>query len=148
MNNKAATAGSTVNIMAGTYQEELTMDVSGASGNYITFQPYNFSIPDGGCGGYTGVTCGGDQVLLDYGYLGTNTSQTPFFEISGNSYIRVQGLTFQNFTCSGPLQYGQVRIENGAELISNSDFTTSSLNFQEYRPALMGRPGSRPFEWE
>jgi hypothetical protein len=112
----SATAGSTVNIMAGIYQEELTMNVSGTSGNYITFQPYNFSVPAGGCGGYTVVACGGDQVILDYTYLGTNTSQTPLFEIGGKSYIRVQGLTFQNFTCFGPLQYG-VRIENGASYI-------------------------------
>src|SRR5438132_399158 len=74
-----ATPGSTVNIMAGTYQERLTLNVSGTPGNYITFQPYNFNVPAGGCGGYTGVTCGGDQVILDYTYLGTNTSTTPFF---------------------------------------------------------------------
>jgi ASPM-SPD-2-Hydin domain-containing protein/HYDIN/CFA65/VesB family protein/centrosomal CEP192-like protein/Ig-like domain-containing protein/Big-like domain-containing protein len=112
----SATAGSTVNIMAGIYQEELTMNVSGTSGNYITFQPYDFSVPAGGCAGYTGVACGGDQVILDYSYLGTNTSQTPLFEIGGKSYIRVQGLTFQNFACFGPLQWG-VRIENGASYI-------------------------------
>jgi hypothetical protein len=113
--NSAAT-GSTVNIMAGTYQERLTMDVSGTSGNYITFQPYNFSVPTGGCGGYTGVTCGGDQVILDYSYLGTNTSTTPFFLISGKSYIRVQGLTFQNFTCTGAMQQG-LRIDNGSSYV-------------------------------
>jgi hypothetical protein len=111
-----ATAGSTVNIMAGTYQEELTMNVSGTPGNYITFQPYNFSVPAGGCGGYTGVTCGGDQVILDYTYLGTNTSQTPLFEVDGQSYVRVQGLTFQNFTCTGKNQSG-LRIENGASYV-------------------------------
>ena len=66
----SATPGSTVNIMAGTYQERLTLNVSGTSGNYITFQPYNFSVPAGGCGGYTGVTCGGDQVILDYSVPG------------------------------------------------------------------------------
>ena len=112
----SATTGSTVNIMAGTYQERLTMDVSGSSGNYVTFQPYNFSVPTGGCGGYTGVTCGGDQVILDYGYLGTNTSTTPFFLISGKSYIRVQGLTFQNFTCTGAMQQG-LRIDNSSSFV-------------------------------
>ena len=111
-----ATPGSTVNIMAGTYQEEFTMDVSGSSGNYITFQPYNFSVPAGGCGGYTGVTCGGDQVIVDYSYLGTNTSSTPFFLISGKSYVRVQGLTFQNFTCTGAYQQG-LRIDNGSSFV-------------------------------
>jgi hypothetical protein len=112
----SATAGSTVNIMAGTYQERLTSNVSGTSGNYITFQPYNFSVPTGGCGGYTGVVCGGDQVILDYTYLGTNTSTTPFFLISGKSYIRVQGLTFQNFTCTGAMQQG-LRIDNGSSYV-------------------------------
>jgi hypothetical protein len=113
----SATTGSTVNIMAGTYQERLTMDVSGTSGNSITFQPYNFSVPTGGCGGYTGVTCGGDQVILDYSYLGTNTSTTPFFLISGKSYITVQGLTFQNFTCTGAMQQG-LRIDGNSQNIT------------------------------
>jgi hypothetical protein len=112
----SATPGSTVNIMAGTYQERLTMDVSGTSGSYITFQPYNFSVPAGDCGGYTGVACGGDQVILDYSYLGTNTSTTPLFLISGKSYIRVQGLTFQNFTCTGAMQQG-LRIDNGSSYV-------------------------------
>jgi len=112
----SATPGSTVNIMAGTYQERLTLNVSGTPGNYITFQPYNFNVPAGGCGGYTGVTCGGDQVILDYTYLGTNTSTTPFFLISGKSYIGVQGLTFQNFTCTGAMQQG-LRIDNGSSYV-------------------------------
>ena len=51
----SATAGSVVNIMAGTYHERLTLGVSGTAGNYITFQPNGFSVPSGGCGGYTGV---------------------------------------------------------------------------------------------
>src|SRR5205814_10179098 len=63
----SATAGSTVNIKAGTYHERLALNVSGTAGNYITFQPAGY---DGtGCGasiaanGY--VTCSGDQVILD-----------------------------------------------------------------------------------
>jgi hypothetical protein len=127
----SATAGSTVNIMAGTYQEELTMNVSGTSGNYITFQPYNFSVPAGGCGGYTGVACGGDQVILDYTYLGTNTSQTPLFEIGGKSFIRVQGLTLQNWTSSGSLQRGLI-IKNGAAYIE-FDYN-KFLNFKNIGP--------------
>src|SRR6266568_8304724 len=112
----SATPGSTVNIMAGTYHETLVLKVSGTAGNYVTFQSHNFSAPSGGCGGYTGVTCGGDQVILDYSYLGTNTSTTPFFLISGKSYIRVQGLTFQNFTCTGAMQQG-LRIDNGSSYV-------------------------------
>jgi hypothetical protein len=96
MNSVAA--GSTVNIMAGTYQERLALNVSGTSGNYITFQPYNFSVPIGGCGGYSGVACGGDQVILDYTYLGTVTDGVPFLLVRNQSYVLIQGLTLQNYT--------------------------------------------------
>src|SRR5207245_6766679 len=71
---------------------------SGTSGNYITFQPYNFSVPTGGCGGYTGVTCGGDQVILDYTYLGTVSDGIPMLDSNNQSYVTIQGLTFQNYT--------------------------------------------------
>jgi hypothetical protein len=84
--------------MAGTYHERLTLGVSGTAGNSITFQPNGFSVPSGGCGGYTGVPCGGDQVIIDYGYLGTVSDGVPFLRVSGKSYVRVQGITFQNFT--------------------------------------------------
>jgi Protein of unknown function (DUF1565) len=94
----SATPGSTVNIMAGTYQERLSLNVSGTSGSYITFQPYNFSVPATGCGGYTGVTCGGDQVILDYGYLGTVSDGIPMLDSNNQSYVTIQGLTFQNYT--------------------------------------------------
>jgi hypothetical protein len=114
MNN--ATAGSTVNIMAGTYHERLTLGVSGTAGNYITFQPNGFSVPSGGCGGYTGVPCGGDKVILDYGYLGTVTDTVPFLQINGKSYVRIQGMTFQNFMCTGAFQQG-VRVDNGSSFV-------------------------------
>src|SRR5438309_1763677 len=52
---KSAIPGSTVNIRDGTYNERLTVNVSGADGSPITFQPYGFSVPPGGCGGYTGI---------------------------------------------------------------------------------------------
>jgi PKD repeat protein len=100
-----ATAGSTVNIMAGTYSERLKVNVSGGAGNSITFQPYGFS---GGpnCGGSTGVACGGDQVILDYSSLGTDTSGIPYLEIDNQSYVVIQGLTFQNYQTLGAMQRG------------------------------------------
>jgi hypothetical protein len=147
MNN--AIADSTVNILAGTYHERLTLGVSGTADNYITFQPNGFSVPSGGCGGYTGVTCGGDQVILDYAYLGTNTSTTPFLLVSGKSYIRVQGLTFQNFTCTGAMQQG-LRIDDGSNFVefkynkflnnqniyaSGNDGTTALLHIRVWSPS-------------
>jgi hypothetical protein len=114
MNN--ATPGSTVNIQGGTYHERLSLNVSGTAGNYITFQPYGFNIPNGGCGGYTGVTCGGDQVVLDYSYLGTVTDGIPLVQISAQDYVRIQGLTFQNLTCNGAMQQG-VRIDSNSSYI-------------------------------
>ena len=112
----SATAGSTVNILAGTYNERLTLGVSGTTGNYITFQPYGFTVPTGGCGGYTGTPCGGDQVVLDYAYLGTVTDGVPFLLVSGKSYLRIQGLTFQNFTTLGAMQQG-TRIDGGSSFV-------------------------------
>jgi hypothetical protein len=115
----SATPGSTVNIVAGTYNERLTLGVSGTVGNYITFQPNGFTVPPGGCGGYTGTPCGGDEVILDYTPLGTVTDGIPFLEINGKSYVRIQGLTFQNFTTRETnflLNWG-VRIEGAANFI-------------------------------
>lgn len=94
MNN--ATPGSIVNIRAGTYHERLSLNVSGSPGHYITFQPYGFNVPAGGCGGFTGIRCGGDQVILDYAYLGTVTDGIPLLQISDRNYARIQGLTFVN----------------------------------------------------
>jgi hypothetical protein len=112
----AASSGSTVNIRGGTYNERLTMNAQGTAGKYITFQPYGFSVPATGCGGATGLACGGEQVVLDYAYLGTNTSATPLLSISAKSYVRIQGITFQNFTCNGPMQQ-MVRIDGASSYV-------------------------------
>lgn len=112
----SATPGSIVNIRAGTYHERLSLDVSGTAGNYITFQPYGFNVPSGGCGGYTGITCGGDSVILDYAYLGTVTDGIPLLQVSARNYVRIQGLTFQNFTCNGAMQQG-IRIDSNSSYI-------------------------------
>ena len=143
----SATAGSTVSIKGGTYHERLTLNVSGTAGAYITFQPAGY---DGtGCGasiaanGY--VTCPGDQVILDYAYLGTVTGSdyTPFLNISNRSYVKIQGLTFQNYTCDGAMKQG-VRIDGGShdvQLLNNRflhnknihgafDGTSALLNFR------------------
>ena len=112
----SATPGSTVNIHAGTYHERLSLNVSGTPGNYITFQPYGFNVPSGGCGGYSGVVCGGDQVILDYAYLGTVTDGIPLLQISARNYARIQGLTFQKLACNGPMQQG-IRVDSNSSYI-------------------------------
>jgi hypothetical protein len=112
---RSATPGSTVNIKAGTYQERLTLEVSGTPGNPITFQPYGFSGAPR-CGGFSGVACGGDQVAIDLAYLGTVTDTVPFLRITDQSHVRIQGLTFRNFSCNGAMQQG-VRIEGASSHI-------------------------------
>jgi nitrous oxidase accessory protein NosD len=99
----SATPGTTVNIRGGTYHERLTMNVQGTPGSYITFQPYGFAGAPS-CGGYTGVECAGEKVILDYAFLGTANHAVPNLRISNKSYVRIQGLTFRNFTCDGPMQ--------------------------------------------
>lgn len=112
----SAIPGSIVNIRAGTYHERLSLGVSGTPGKYITFQPYGFNVPVGGCGGYTGISCDGEEVILDYAYLGTVTDHIPMLRISGRDYVRIQGLTFQNFTCTGAMQQG-IRIDADSSYI-------------------------------
>ena len=78
-----ATAGSTVNIMAGTYNERVSINVSGsASLGYITFQNY-----------------GTDVVLLDGTGLSVSGA-TPMLSINSKSYIRVKGLQICNLKTS------------------------------------------------
>jgi hypothetical protein len=118
----SATAGSTVNIAAGTYTERLSVNVSGTPGNYITFQPLGYTglssegTPGGASIAYNGYqTCVGAQVILDYTSLGTITDRTPFLAISDQSYVTIQGITFQNLTYDGQCQ--GIWIENGSSNI-------------------------------
>ena len=110
----AATTGATVHIAAGTYAERLAVNVSGSPDSCITFQPLGFVVPAGGCGGRTGVACGGDEVVVDLAPFGSPvTDGVPFLAIDGRSHVRIQGLTFQDYTTFGPMQQG-VKISGGA----------------------------------
>jgi len=110
----AATAGATVHIAEGTYAERLAVNVSGTPGGCISFQPRGFVVPAGGCGGYTGVACGGDQVVVDLAPFGNPVADgVPLLAIDGRSHLRIQGLVFQDYTTSGPLQQG-VSISGGS----------------------------------
>jgi hypothetical protein len=91
----AAPAGSTVNIKSGTYAERLSVNVSGAAGSYITFQPNGFTGPGTG-----------ESVILDYASFGNVTDGVPFLAINNRSYVRIQGLTFQNYQVRGAMQRG------------------------------------------
>lgn len=71
----SATAGSTVYIKAGTYNEKVVMGVNGTSGNYITFTHF-----------------GTDVVTID----GTGVSGTILLKIHNKSYLRIVGLHFTN----------------------------------------------------
>jgi hypothetical protein len=118
------TAGSTVNIMAGTYHERLTLNVSGAASSPIIFQPNGYTglaadgTPAGASIAYNGYkTPVGDSVILDYTYLGTVTDNIPFLNISNRrSYVTIQGLTFQNFTGMAKPACG-LRIDGGSNNI-------------------------------
>jgi hypothetical protein len=137
----SATAGSTVNIRGGTYQERLSMNVQGTSGNPITFQPYGFSVPAGGCGGYTGVACGGEQVILDYAYLGTDSNTTPLLYISSKSYVRIQGLTLQNYSCIGAMKI-IVRIDGTSSFV---EFKYNKIQYSQNVGAWDGTNALMPF---
>jgi hypothetical protein len=78
-----AIAGSTVNIMAGTYNEKVNINVSGSAAfGYITFQNYGSDtvIMDG-----TGLSVSGDAAMLN---------------IDSKSYIRIKGLQVCNLKTS------------------------------------------------
>lgn len=111
----AATAGSTVNVRAGTYVERLTVNVTGQPGKWITFQPAGFSSATP-CGGYTGVRCAGDEVVLDYASLGVVSDTVPFLRVIGKSFVRIQGFTFRNHTTTGGGPQRGVLVQNSTDV--------------------------------
>jgi hypothetical protein len=76
----AATAGSTVNMHGGTYEERVTINVSGnARDGYVTFRSYP-----------------GETAILDGGHL-TPEGRSGMLVISNKSYVRIQGLEIRNY---------------------------------------------------
>ncbi|ASK31020.1 hypothetical protein CEY12_13290 [Chryseobacterium sp. T16E-39] len=73
----SATPNSIVNIKAGTYNENVVINVSGTSGNYITFKNYS-----------------NDNVIID----GTGTSGSTLLTVTNKSYLKFKNLTIQNKT--------------------------------------------------
>jgi Secretion system C-terminal sorting domain/Right handed beta helix region len=111
----SATAGSTVYIKTGTYTESIWMNVSGTSGNPITFS--NF---------------GSDVVTIDGG--STNT-QTELLNISGQNFIRIIGLRFTN--AMGNFSKGIV-VRNGAHDIDILNNKVSNIHFSTNPSAAVG----------
>lgn len=73
----SATPNSIVNIKAGTYNENVVINVSGTTGNYITFKNY-----------------ANDNVIID----GTGTSGSTLLTITNKNYLKFENLTIQNKT--------------------------------------------------
>jgi hypothetical protein len=75
-----ASAGSTVNVRAGTYQERVTINVSGnPRDGYVTFQSYP-----------------GETVILDGEHL-TPDGRSALLVIQNKSYVRIQGFEIRSY---------------------------------------------------
>jgi parallel beta-helix repeat protein len=74
------TAGDTVNIETGTYNERIFPAHSGSAGNPITYQNYN-----------------GESVIID----GTGLSCSGLFLFQGTNYMNISGLTIENSLAAG-----------------------------------------------
>ena len=77
------TAGSTVNVRAGTYTEVVTINVSGSASGTITFQNYP-----------------GETPVLDAASLTVPSSDAGMFLIIDKSYITISGFELKNYKTS------------------------------------------------
>lgn len=78
-----ANAGDTVNIRGGTYEERITINVSGAAGSYITFQNYN-----------------NEDVYLDGSNLTPPDGDSAMIWLENKSYLIIKGLEIRNYRTS------------------------------------------------
>ena len=76
-------AGDTVNIRGGTYEERETINVSGAAGNYITFQNYN-----------------SENIYIDGTNMTLPSGDSALIWIENKSYLIIKGLEIRNYTTS------------------------------------------------
>lgn len=95
--NTVTTAGATVYVGAGTYNESVTFANSGTSSAPITFNGQGVAIVDG-----TGVACCVSPAFAQSnGFIGTNTQG--LFNVgaaAGVNYLTIEGFTIQNFKVS------------------------------------------------
>ncbi len=101
-----ATAGSTVNILAGTYHEHVTMHITGLPNHYITFQNYQH-----------------DSVVVD----GAGSSGWGLFTIYAVAYFKIKGLHFA-YTDSTTAAYSPAMlIGNKAQFVEVHHCTFENL---------------------
>ena len=102
--------GDTVNIMAGTYNEKIDINISGSANNYITFRNYN-----------------NDAVILS----GTSLpAYEHIMKIENCNYIHIQNLKFQNYQQLDAIGLSIINssnlfIENNE--FSNIDYSSSAV---------------------
>jgi hypothetical protein len=102
-----ATAGSTVNVRGGTYEERVTINVSGnASDGYVTFRSYP-----------------GETAILDGEHL-VPEGRSGMLVIANKSYIRIQGLEIRNYRTNErrrtPMGISVIGAGSHIELLSNN----------------------------
>ena len=103
-----AQAGSTILIKAGTYNENIILNISGTATNPIIFRNYN-----------------SDLVYID----GTGTSTLPYtamVQINGASHLEFRNLTIQNLLCKDA--YGIVVFNNPTSGTTNLKFINISIH--------------------
>jgi hypothetical protein len=116
-----ATAGSTVYVGAGTYNESVLFANSGTASAPILFNGQGVAIVDG-----TGVACcASPSFATSNGFIGTNTQG--LFNIgaaSGVNYLTVEGFTIQNYKTASaayvPLGVLIVGSGTGINLLNNT----------------------------
>jgi len=138
-----ATAGSTVNVGAGTYNESVTLAHSGTSAAPIVFNGQGVAIIDGS----TGVTCCTTPAFAaSNGFVGgTTEGLVNIGAAAGVSYLTVEGFTIQNFKTSSaskvPAGVLIVGSGTGIQLLNNTIQniqTTAGKNGNAYGIAVFG----------
>ena len=98
-------AGDTVFIKAGTYNERVIVQNSGALNNYIVFSNYQ-----------------DDTVIIDGNGISWGQNWNGLFDISNKSYIKVSGLKIKN------ADYGGFWIENSDHVIIENNYTYNTFS--------------------
>lgn len=138
-----ATAGSTVLVGAGTYNESVTFANSGTASAPIVFNGQGVAIVDGS----TGVACCTSPAFAQSnGFVGSNTQG--LFNIgaaAGVNYVTIEGFTIQNFKASSaskvPAGVMIVGGGTGISLLNNTIKniqTTAGKNGNAYGIAVFG----------